>query len=186
METQVFPSEADEAMELATQGDPSKAKETMELPTQVDPSEAKETEEPETQLPDCASDGAENLATMDAYETAGHDPYETLELEIEESPATQKNESTSAAPEERQPVAVSGPTNVEEATPDMPKVIQPQVSEANARKRMSRMMRPRVDGSYVVPKEIVDLYNNAAKRPELEAEFIRCGLDKDCHADNGV
>ncbi|CAE7794031.1 unnamed protein product [Symbiodinium necroappetens] len=44
---------------------------------------------------------------------------------------------------------------------------------------MARLFAPRVDGSYLVPRELVEQYKDTALRPNLEEEFLKAGLDKD-------
>ncbi|CAE7192927.1 unnamed protein product [Symbiodinium sp. CCMP2456] len=44
---------------------------------------------------------------------------------------------------------------------------------------MARLFAPRCDGSYLVPKELVEQYKDPKQRPALEAEFKKAGLDKE-------
>ena len=57
--------------------------------------------------------------------------------------------------------------------------LQSQVSMSSVKKRMSRLFSPRVDGTFLVPKELVDQYKDLSQRAELEKEFLKAGLDKD-------
>ena len=57
--------------------------------------------------------------------------------------------------------------------------VQEEVKMSSVKKRMARLFTPRVDGSFLVPKELVDQYRDLKQRPALEAEFLRSGLDKD-------
>ncbi|CAE7310029.1 unnamed protein product [Symbiodinium sp. CCMP2592] len=62
---------------------------------------------------------------------------------------------------------------------DAMQILQEEVKLSSVKKRMARMFAPRVDGSYLVPKELVDQYKDLSQRPALEAEFLKSGLDKD-------
>ena len=153
------------------------------MPTQVYPSQVNEAQD---------VDEPEDLATEDAYgtfdieEPVSADAYGMFDFEEVESAKGSQSIGESSPVREGQPVKDSDPVkdsmDAAQAAVIMMKAMAQEVSDANAKKRLSRMMKPRVDGSYLVPKEIVDLYNDLAKRVEVEAEFIRCGLDKDSHA----
>ncbi|CAE7030231.1 unnamed protein product [Symbiodinium necroappetens] len=51
---------------------------------------------------------------------------------------------------------------------------------------MARLFAPRVDGTYVVPKELVDQYKDLKQRPALEQEFLDAGLDKELFVKRSV
>ena len=55
-----------------------------------------------------------------------------------------------------------------------------EVNRANVKKRLGRLLAPRVDGTFLVPQELVDQYKDLSRRDELVDEFIQSGLDKDC------
>ena len=57
--------------------------------------------------------------------------------------------------------------------------LQEEVSTSNIKKRLGQLFAPRCDGSYLVPKELVEQYKDPKQRPALEAEFKKAGLDKD-------
>ncbi|CAE7717972.1 unnamed protein product [Symbiodinium sp. CCMP2592] len=61
-----------------------------------------------------------------------------------------------------------------------------EVSLKSVRKRMSRLFAPRVDGSYLVPPELVEQYKNPNQRQALEQEFLKAGLDKDLFVTRSV
>ena len=54
-----------------------------------------------------------------------------------------------------------------------------ELSRQSAMKRLGRLMRPRVDGSLLVPKELVDQYKDPNTKEKVIAEFIGCGGVKD-------
>ena len=49
------------------------------------------------------------------------------------------------------------------------------ISRLTAIKRLNRMVRPRVDGSFAVPEELVTQYKQASTKEDVIAEFIKCG-----------
>ena len=48
------------------------------------------------------------------------------------------------------------------------------------KKRLARMFAPRVDGTYLVPEELVQQYKDLSLREGLVDDFIASGLSKDC------
>lgn len=53
------------------------------------------------------------------------------------------------------------------------------LSMPNLRKRVARMMKPKADGSYKIPKELIDEWEKG-DQDKLLQDFQRSGLDKDC------
>ena len=49
------------------------------------------------------------------------------------------------------------------------------MSRLTAIKRLNRLVRPRVDGTFIVPEELVTQYKQASTKEDVIAEFIRCG-----------
>ena len=56
---------------------------------------------------------------------------------------------------------------------------QGDITRANVKKRLARLFRPRVDGSHLVPEELVQQYKDLDKREALIDDFIKSGLQKD-------
>ena len=52
------------------------------------------------------------------------------------------------------------------------------VSDSALKKRVERMMKPRCDGSYIVPKELVEQWQKG-DHTQIMADFKNCQLDKD-------
>ena len=57
---------------------------------------------------------------------------------------------------------------------------QEDISRKSVKKRMARLFAPRVDGSYLVPEELVKQYKDLSLREALVDDFIASGLVKDC------
>ena len=57
--------------------------------------------------------------------------------------------------------------------PDVPPIL----TEGAMYKRMNRLFKPRADGSYLVPEELVAQYRDLNTRPEVVREYERCGCD---------
>ena len=53
------------------------------------------------------------------------------------------------------------------------------ISKQALRKRVERLMKPRHDGSYAVPEELVSEWKTAANQELILKEFQASGLDKD-------
>ena len=66
--------------------------------------------------------------------------------------------------------------------PALQKAVADQKEELDrktVKKRLSRLFAPRVDGSFLVPPELLQQYKDLAQREQLIDEFINSGLDKD-------
>ena len=186
--------------EMDTLVDPAPTNEPEQLATQLYPDQASADKIPtasddfEESIPEASEDAYqidESPEGVDAYQmnesAQGAEAYH-MDESAQGADAYQMDESAGGQPtEESQPAKDREATCMDDkqVALAMKKAMQQDVSEANAKKRLARMMKPRVDGSYLLPKEVVDLYNNSAKRPELEAEFVRSGLDKAVMGDNG-
>ena len=53
------------------------------------------------------------------------------------------------------------------------------VTRVNVKKRLARLFRPRVDGTLLVPPELMEQYKDLEKRESLVDDFIQSGLAKD-------
>ena len=65
---------------------------------------------------------------------------------------------------------------VEPTPPDIPD----QPTAAAIYKRLNRVMKPREDGSYLVPESVRNDYHNLDQRPTVVRLFERCGWDPRC------
>lgn len=72
----------------------------------------------------------------------------------------------------------SVPSVAETGVDKSPASLSTCLSMSNLRKRVGRMMKPKCDGSFKVPKELVNEWNNGDQTKMLQ-EFQQAGLDKD-------
>lgn len=77
-----------------------------------------------------------------------------------------------AAAEVATPVAVSG-------DPSSIAPLVANISKQALKKRVERFMKPRQDGSFVVPEELVREWNGKTNQDLILKEFQESGLDKD-------
>ena len=54
-----------------------------------------------------------------------------------------------------------------------------ELDRKTVKKRLSRLFAPRVDGTFLVPAELVEQYKDLGRRDQLVDDFIKTGLDKD-------
>ncbi len=62
-----------------------------------------------------------------------------------------------------------------------PAMVVKTLSQSNMKKRVERLMTPKADGTFKVPKELVSEWKSGDQQ-KLIREFQSCGLDKDTHA----
>lgn len=73
--------------------------------------------------------------------------------------------------------ASSKPTPEEGGDPVVPSVVA-SLSQANARKRVARLMQRKANGTYKVPDDLVKAWKDG-DQDRLVSEFLDAGLDKD-------
>ena len=54
-----------------------------------------------------------------------------------------------------------------------------QLTDGAINARLRRLMKPRADGSTLVPQEVIDEYRNADTQDKVKSLFERCGYNKD-------
>ena len=72
----------------------------------------------------------------------------------------------------------SAPSVAETGGNETPVSLSTCLSMSNLRKRVGRMMKPKCDGNFKVPKELVHEWNHGDQQKMLQ-EFQQAGLDKD-------
>ena len=95
------------------------------------------------------------------------------------SPAPAKSTSLGSPSETKSPAKPSPAKRPAEEFPEIPPPPE-KLTEAAVDRRLRRVVERKADGTYKVPKEVVEQFKDKHKRPELFAAFEKCGYKPDC------
>ncbi|CAE7266410.1 unnamed protein product [Symbiodinium sp. CCMP2592] len=109
----------------------------------------------------------------------------------QKSPSPEKSRSAAGDRNEksRSPVRSRVPVKQEDMSDTVAACMDAFLGEvklSSVKKRMARMFAPRADGTFLVPKELVEQYKDLKQRAELEKKFLKAGLDKDLFVKRSV